>query len=200
MRNSQLSLKKRGTQERQLDQDRERHESIQFPRALQESSAHLPRCGTVTSCSWRSSISTSASRAQTLLFFAVSISSIRVSFPHRFLRCCLAKNCPSKFWLLRTHSRIHFRVRVIHHGFVQVLVDCLVTDSLDQFLAVVGNGQPLEHEVGFHAISQRSRLCAIPRQLIQYVSRCPCRCSCVRCQHRCSRLQSDPRDTSWSPI
>ena len=56
---------------------------------------------------------------------------------------------------VNTHlSKNTFRVRIIHHGLVQVLVDCLVTDSLDQFLAVVGNDQPLKHEVGFSAISQ----------------------------------------------
>ena len=115
--------------------------------------------------------------AETFLIFAVSMSPIRVSFPDQFLRCCLAKNCPGKLWHLRTHSRFRVRVRTIHHVIVQILVDCLVTDSLDQFLAVVSNDQPFEHEVGFCAISQCSRLCALPRQLIQGISRCPCRFS-----------------------
>ena len=73
-----------------------------------------------------------------LPIFAVLLSPMRVSFPHRFLRHCLAKNCPDTLWLFR----IHFRVRAVHHSIVQVLGNCFVTDSLDQLFDVRGDVQP----------------------------------------------------------
>ena len=73
--------------------------------------------------------------AETLPIFAVSISGIRARFPHRFLRHCLAKNCPDKLWLFRTH----FGIRAIHPSIVQVLGNCFMTDSLDQLFDVIGN-------------------------------------------------------------
>ena len=89
--------------------------------------------------------------AETLLIFAVLISPIRVSFPHRFLRHCLAKNCPEKLWPLPNS----LPNRAIHRSIVQVLGNCFATDSLDKVFDVVGDVQPI-------ATSQRSRLSSIP--------------------------------------
>ena len=88
--------------------------------------------------------------AETLLIFAVMLSSIRVNFPHRFLHQCLAKNCPNRLWLFRTH----FRLRALHHSIVQILGNCFVTDSLHHLFDVMGNVQPSGHETDCSATSQ----------------------------------------------
>ena len=43
---------------------------------------------------------------------------------------------------------------MIHHGLVQVLVDCLVTDSSNQLFDVTGNVQPVEYKIDCNATSQ----------------------------------------------
>ena len=83
--------------------------------------------------------------AETLLIFAVLV--IRVSFPNRFLRHCLILNCPDKLSLFQTRKLL---IHAIHHGIVQNLDNCLVTDSLDQLFVVMGNVQLLSTRMQCH--------------------------------------------------
>ena len=116
---------------------------------------------------------------ETLLIF-------RVRFPHRFLRHCWAKNCKDTLALANSLPSSCCSSQ-----------QCSGSRQLfrDRF-----SRSPLRCHKQCPAYRVRDRL-QCPQPLIsplrdtkithRCVSHCLCRCSCV--------LQSDPRDTSWSP-